>query len=165
MRRGAAMPMWCSFTPISGRKIPRRRRGRETLSCDVQRLRPNGQKEDPAGIKDRKDVAKAIQIIKEKQACFVSRGDHSGTHMGQLKFWKAADADIEKDKGAWYKSIGQGMGATLNFPSPVAMCYRIVGRGLISRTEVTCRSWLMAISAYSDQYDVMLVDPASPPDV
>ena len=34
-----------------------------------------GPKEDPAGIKGMKDVAKAFQIIKEKQACFVSRGD------------------------------------------------------------------------------------------
>ncbi|HEX4236555.1 MAG TPA: substrate-binding domain-containing protein, partial [Xanthobacteraceae bacterium] len=36
-----------------------------------------GPKDDPAGIKGMKDVAKAFQIIKEKQACFVSRGDHS----------------------------------------------------------------------------------------
>ena len=87
-----------------------------------------GPKDDPAGIKGRKDVAKAFQIIKEKQACFVSRGDHSGTHIAELTFWQAADADIEKDRGPWYKSIGQGMGATLNF-AIASNCYVLSDRG------------------------------------
>jgi hypothetical protein len=71
-----------------------------------------GPKDDPASIKGMKDVAKAFQIIKGKQACFVSRGDRSGTHVAELNLWKAADADIEKDRGPWYKSIGQDMEAT-----------------------------------------------------
>ena len=58
-----------------------------------------GPKADPAGIKGSKDVAKALQDIKEKQACFVSRGDRSGTHIAELNLWKAADIDIEKDTG------------------------------------------------------------------
>jgi ABC-type tungstate transport system permease subunit len=74
-----------------------------------------GPTDDPAGIKGMKDVAKAFQVIKGKQACFVSRGDHSGTHIAELSLWKAADIDIEKDRGPWYKSIGQGMGAALGF--------------------------------------------------
>src|SRR6516162_9274588 len=57
-----------------------------------------GPKDDPAVIKGY-DVAKAFQIIKQKQACFVSRGDDSGTHDAELNLWKAADADIEKDSG------------------------------------------------------------------
>src|ERR1700751_1456683 len=87
-----------------------------------------GPKDDPAGIRGMKDVAKAFQIIREKQACFVSRGDHSGTHVAELNLWKAADADIEKDRGPWYKSIGQGMGATLNFAN-VNNCYVLSDRG------------------------------------
>src|SRR5947209_5595943 len=87
-----------------------------------------GAKEDPAGIKGMKDVAKAFQIIKEKQACFVSRGDHSGTHIAELSLWKAADTDIEKDRGRWYKSIGQGMGAALNFAN-ASNCYVLSDRG------------------------------------
>jgi hypothetical protein len=31
-----------------------------------------------------------------------------------LELWKDAGVDIENDKGAWYKSTGQGMGAALN---------------------------------------------------
>jgi len=71
-----------------------------------------GPKSDPAGIKGMKDVAKALQTIKEKQAPFISRGDRSGTHVAELALWtKDAGIDIEKDKGPWYKSVGQGMGA------------------------------------------------------
>ena len=73
-----------------------------------------GPKSDPAGIKGMKDVGKAFTTIKDKQASFISRGDKSGTHVAELALWKASGIDIEKDKGAWYKSIGQGMGAALN---------------------------------------------------
>ncbi len=74
-----------------------------------------GPKSDPAGIKGMKNVAKAFQTIKDKQATFVSRGDRSGTHIAELAVWnKDAGIDIEKEKGLWYKSIGQGMGAALN---------------------------------------------------
>src|SRR5260370_4780198 len=62
-----------------------------------------GPKDDPAGIKGIRDVARAFQIIREKQACFVSRGDHSGTHIAELNLWKAANTDIEKDSDPWYK--------------------------------------------------------------
>ena len=74
-----------------------------------------GPKSDPAGIKGMKDVAGALRTIKEKQAPFISRGDRSGTHLAELALWnKDTGIDIEKEKGPWYKSIGQGMGAALN---------------------------------------------------
>src|SRR5664279_6472667 len=73
-----------------------------------------GPKSDPAGIKGMKDVGQAFKTIMAKQAAFISRGDRSGTHIAELALWKASGIDIEKDKGAWYKAIGQGMGAALN---------------------------------------------------
>jgi tungstate transport system substrate-binding protein len=73
-----------------------------------------GPNSDPAGIKGVTDIAKAFQIIKTKQATFVSRGDQSGTHSAELRLWKAAGIDIERQKGPWYKAVGQGMGAALN---------------------------------------------------
>jgi tungstate transport system substrate-binding protein len=73
-----------------------------------------GPKADPAKIKGGKDVGAALKKIKDAKATFISRGDRSGTHSAELKLWKAAGIDIEKDKGDWYKSIGQGMGAALN---------------------------------------------------
>jgi tungstate transport system substrate-binding protein len=125
-----------------------------------------GPKEDPAGIKGMKNVAKAFQTIKEKQACFVSRGDHSGTHIAELNFWKTADADIEKDRGPWYKSIGQGMGAALNFAN-ANNCYVLSDRG--TRIHFKNRGDLQILvegdKRLFNQYDVILVNPAKHPDV
>jgi tungstate transport system substrate-binding protein len=75
-----------------------------------------GPKHDPAGIKG-KDVVTALKTIRDKQANFISRGDKSGTHNAELNLWKEAGVDIAKDKGLWYKEIGQGMGAALNMAS------------------------------------------------
>jgi tungstate transport system substrate-binding protein len=76
-----------------------------------------GPKSDPAGIKGTKDVKKAFQTIMNKKIDFISRGDRSGTNSAELRIWTSAGIDIAKDKGPWYKAIGQGMGATLNTAS------------------------------------------------
>jgi tungstate transport system substrate-binding protein len=72
-----------------------------------------GPKNDPAGIKGMKDVGAALEQIMAKGAPFISRGDKSGTHIAEINLWKASGIDIKKEKGPWYKSIGQGMGAAL----------------------------------------------------
>ena len=126
-----------------------------------------GPKSDPAGIKGTKDVAQALKTIKDKQAPFISRGDKSGTHIAELALWnKDAGIDIEKDKGPWYKSIGQGMGAALNTAS-ASNAYVLSDRG----------TWIsfknkgdLAIAVEGDkrlfnQYGVMLVNPAKHPNV
>jgi tungstate transport system substrate-binding protein len=87
-----------------------------------------GPKSDPAGIKGMTDVAEALRAIKSKGAPFISRGDRSGTHIAELDLWKAAGVDIGKDKGPWYKEIGQGMGAALNAAS-AADAYVLADRG------------------------------------
>ena len=125
-----------------------------------------GPMSDPAHIKGMKDVAKAFQTIKDKNADFISRGDRSGTNIAELKLWKDAGIDIEKDKGLWYKSIGQGMGAALN-TAGASNAYVLSDRG----------TWIhfknkgdLAILVEGDkrmfnQYGVMLVNPAKHPNV
>jgi tungstate transport system substrate-binding protein len=126
-----------------------------------------GSKSDPAGVKGIKDVAKALQMIKDKQAPFISRGDRSGTHLAELALWnKNAGIDIEKEKGPWYKSIGQGMGAALN-TAGASNAYVLSDRG----------TWIsfknkgdLAIAVEGDkrlfnQYGVMLVNPEKHPNV
>src|ERR1700746_3223098 len=119
-----------------------------------------GPKDDPAGIKGMKDVAKAFQIIKEKQACFVSRGDHSGTHVADLNLWQAADIDIEKDRGPWYESIGQGMGAALNFAN-ANNCYVLSDRGtwIQFKNRGDLEILVEGDRRLFNQYAVMLVNP------
>ena len=125
-----------------------------------------GPASDAAGIKGSKDIAKALQAIKEKQAPFISRGDRSGTHLAELALWKLAGIGVGPNAGAWYKSIGQGMGAALN--TAVALdAYVLSDRG----------TWLafgnkgdLTIAVQGDkrlfnQYGVMLVNPQKHPHV
>jgi tungstate transport system substrate-binding protein len=125
-----------------------------------------GPKADPAGIKGSKDIVAALGAIKAKGADFISRGDKSGTHQAEINLWKVAGVDIGKDKGPWYKEIGQGMGAALNTAS-ASNAYVLADRG----------TWLsfknrgdLAISVEGDkrlfnQYGVMLVNPEKHPNV
>ena len=74
-----------------------------------------GPESDPAGIKGTKDVAKALNAIKDKTATFISRGDHSGTHLLELMLWnRDAGVNIQALDGPWYKSAQRGMKATLH---------------------------------------------------
>ena len=76
-----------------------------------------GPKSDPAKIAGGRDILAALQKIAAAQAPFVSRGDKSGTHAAELRYWKAAGVDLDAKKGAWYKDTGSGMGPTLNTAS------------------------------------------------
>jgi tungstate transport system substrate-binding protein len=66
--------------------------------------------DDPAGIKGKSNATKALEMLSEAGATFVSRGDDSGTHKKELSLWK--EAGIEP-AGDWYVSAGQGMGDVL----------------------------------------------------
>lgn len=125
-----------------------------------------GPKSDPAHVQGTKDVAVAFRKIKEARAPFVSRGDRSGTHFAELEIWRLAGIDIAREKGAWYRDTGQGMGPALN--TAAAMNAHILSdRG----------TWLsfknrgdLVIAVEGDrrlynQYGVMLVNPAKHPNV
>jgi tungstate transport system substrate-binding protein len=119
-----------------------------------------GPKSDPAGIKGSKDIVAALKAIKDKGAAFVSRGDRSGTHAAELNLWKVADIDIQKDKGPWYKEIGQGMGAALNTAS-ATNAYVLADRGtwlsFRNRGELTIA--VEGDKRLFNQYGVILVSP------
>jgi len=120
-----------------------------------------GPKSDPAGIKGSRNIVAALKAIKSKATPFISRGDRSGTHIAEVNLWKVAGIDIEREKGPWYKSIGQGMGAALNTAS-ASNAYVLSDRG----------TWLsfknrgdLIIAVAGDkqlfnQYGVMLVNSA-----
>jgi tungstate transport system substrate-binding protein len=123
-----------------------------------------GPKSDPAGIKGMTDVAEALKAIKAKGAPFISRGDRSGTHTAELDLWKAAGIDIGKDKGPWYKEIGQGMGAALNTAS-AANAYVLADRGtwLSFKNRGELDILLAGDNRMFNQYGVILVNPAKHP--
>ena len=125
-----------------------------------------GPKSDPAKIAGGKDILAAMVKIQEAQAPFASRGDNSGTHAAELRYWKDAGVDLAAKKGAWYRDTGSGMGPTLNTASSMN-AYVLADRG----------TWLsfknrgdLAILVEGDkrlfnQYGVMLVNPAKHPHV
>ena len=126
-----------------------------------------GPKSDPAGVRGMKDIAKAFQTIKEKQASFISRGDRSGTHIAELAIWnRDAGIDIEKDKGPWYKSIGQGMGAALNVAG-ASDAYVLSDRGtwLSFKNKRDLQILVEGDKRLFNQYGVMLVNPDKHPNV
>jgi tungstate transport system substrate-binding protein len=124
-----------------------------------------GPKDDPAGIRG-KDILTALQTIKVKAMPFISRGDRSGTNMAELALWKEVGLDIAKDKGFWYKEIGQGMGAALNMAS-ASNAYVLSDRG--TWLAFANRGDLVIVvggdKRLFNQYGVMLVNPAKYPSV
>jgi tungstate transport system substrate-binding protein len=124
-----------------------------------------GLKIDPAGIKG-KEVTAALQAIKAKSAPFVSRGDRSGTHIAELALWNQANIDVAADKGAWYKEIGQGMGAALNMAS-ASDAYVLSDRGtwLAFKNRGDLAILVEGDKRLFNQYGVMLVNPAKHPTV
>ncbi len=120
-----------------------------------------GPQSDPAGIKGAKDIVAALKTIKDKQAPFVSRGDRSGTNQAELALWKVAGVDIAKDKGPWYREIGQGMGATLNTSGAMG-AYTISDRGtwISFKNKGELLIMVEGDKRLCNQYGVMLVNPA-----
>jgi tungstate transport system substrate-binding protein len=125
-----------------------------------------GPKSDPAGIKGKSDIISALHDIKAKAAAFISRGDRSGTHIAELELWKAAGIDIAKDKGSWYKEIGQGMGAALNTAS-ASNAYVLADRGtwIAFKNRGELDIVVQGDKRLFNQYGVMLVNPAKHPHV
>ena len=120
-----------------------------------------GPKSDAAKVVGGKDILAALNRINSTGAAFVSRGDKSGTHMAELELWKLANVDIARDKGAWYRDTGQGMGPALNTAASMN-AYILADRG----TWISFRNrGDLAILVEGDQrlfnqYGVMLVNPA-----
>ena len=125
-----------------------------------------GPKTDPAAIKGMADVTQAFKTIKAKAVPFISRGDRSGTHIAELDLWKAAGIDIAQERGAWYRSIGQGMGAALNTAS-ASNAYVLADRGtwLAFKNRGELDILVAGDRLLFNQYGVMLVNPAKHPHV
>ena len=125
-----------------------------------------GPKSDPAHLKGMKDVAKAFQVLKDKRIPFISRGDRSGTNIAELNLWKDAGIDINKDKGPWYKAIGQGMGAALN-TAGASNAYVLSDRGtwIHFKNKGDLEIVVEGDKRMFNQYGVMLVNPAKHPNV
>ena len=120
-----------------------------------------GPKSDPAKIGGGKDILAAFKKLETAHAPFVSRGDRSGTHMAELALWQAADIDIDKMKGPWYRDTGQGMGPALNTAASMN-AYILADRGtwLAFKNRGDLTLLVEGDKRLFNQYGVMLVNPA-----
>jgi len=125
-----------------------------------------GPKSDPANIAGGKDILAAMVKIQEAQAPFASRGDNSGTHAAELRYWKDAGVDLAAKKGSWYRDTGSGMGPTLNTASSMN-AYVLADRGtwLSFRNRGDLTILVEGDKRLFNQYGVMLVNPARYPHV
>jgi tungstate transport system substrate-binding protein len=120
-----------------------------------------GPKSDPAKIKGGKDVLAAFKAIYEKGSPFVSRGDKSGTHSAELNLWKKAGLNPAGTKPAWYREIGQGMGAALNTAGGMG-AYVLSDRGtwLSFKNKGDLEIVVEGDKQLFNQYGIILVNPA-----
>jgi tungstate transport system substrate-binding protein len=70
-----------------------------------------GPREDPADVRSATSASVAFKRIAGSEVAFASRGDDSGTHRAEMRVWEATGI---RPRGAWYRELGSGMGATLN---------------------------------------------------
>lgn len=124
-----------------------------------------GPKSDPARASG-KDIQAALRRIAAVKAPFISRGDRSGTHAAELRFWADSGLDLGAIKGDWYKEIGQGMGPALNTAS-AASAYVLSDRGswLAFKNRGDLTIVVEGDQRLFNQYGVMLVNPAKHPQV
>ena len=124
---------------------------------------------DPAKARG-KDISAALQKLAVAGAGagapFISRGDKSGTHAAELRYWKAAGIDLAVAKPAGYKECGCGMGPALNIAASTGG-YVLADRGtwLSFKNRADLALLVEGDVRLFNQYGVMVVNPARHPQV
>ena len=121
-----------------------------------------GPANDPAKAKG-KDIVAALQKLAAAQTAFISRGDKSGTHAAELRYWKQAGLD---NKGSGYRECGCGMGPALNMAASTG-AYVLTDRGtwLSFKNRQDLQVLVEGDNRLFNQYGVMVVNAAKHPHV
>ena len=116
---------------------------------------------DPAKVKG-KDIIDALKKLNASDAAFISRGDKSGTHAAELRYWKMAGVEVPAFAG--YKACGCGMGPALNMAASLGG-YVLADRGtwLSFKTRADLAVLVEGDTRLFNQYGVMVVNPAKHP--
>ena len=124
-----------------------------------------GPKTDPAGVKGG-DINSALTKLGASPQSFVSRGDKSGTHAAELRYWKAVNIDVAAAKPAGYKECGCGMGPALNLAAQ-SNAYVLADRGtwLAFKNRADLGVLVEGDKRLFNQYGVMVVNPEKHPHV
>ena len=116
---------------------------------------------DPAGVKG-KDILQGLKKLEAGNGAFISRGDKSGTHAAELRYWKLAGVDAPVFSG--YKACGCGMGPALNMAAS-AEGYVLADRGtwLAFKNRANLAVLVEGDTRLFNQYGVLVVNPAKHP--
>ena len=116
---------------------------------------------DPARVKG-KDIVEALKKVNAANAAFISRGDKSGTHAAELRYWKTAGIELPAFSG--YKACGCGMGPALNMAASLG-AYVLADRGtwLSFKNRADLAVLVEGDTRLFNQYGVMVVNPARHP--
>ncbi len=122
---------------------------------------------DPAKTKG-KDIVEALKKLSASNASFISRGDKSGTHAAELRYWTLAGVGTSgvgasggAPKGAGYRECGCGMGPALNIASSSG-AYVLADRGtwLSFKNRGDLAVLVEGDTKLFNQYGVMVVNTA-----
>ena len=116
---------------------------------------------DPAKLRG-KDIAAALAKVAQSNAAFVSRGDKSGTHAAELRYWKLTATDSAKGSG--YRECGCGMGPALNMAASTG-AYVLADRAtwLSFKNRADLAVLVEGDTRLFNQYGVLVVNPAKHP--
>jgi tungstate transport system substrate-binding protein len=121
---------------------------------------------DPAGVKG-KTVKQALDIIRDNQSLFLSRGDDSGTNKKEKILWRQTDKPLP-EKESWYVQTGQGMLATIN-AAEERMGYTMTDRGTFIKYQsqkggtAPLQVLVEGDAILLNQYSVLTLDPKNCP--
>jgi tungstate transport system substrate-binding protein len=118
---------------------------------------------DPAGARGR-DIVEGLKNIAAANATFISRGDKSGTHAAELRYWSLAG--LARSKGAGYRECGCGTGQALNMAAS-SSAYSLTDRGtwLSFRNRGELAILVEGDRRLFNQYGVLVVSPRKHPHV
>jgi tungstate transport system substrate-binding protein len=122
-----------------------------------------GPKNDPASARGR-DITESMKKVASSNAPFISRGDKSGTHAAELRFWNMLGTTA--NKGSGYRECGCGMGPALNIASS-SNAYVLADRGtwLNFKNRADLAVLVEGDQRLFNQYGVMAVSPLKHPHV
>lgn len=116
---------------------------------------------DPAGVKG-KDILQGLKKLEAANGTFISRGDKSGTHAAELRYWKLAGSEAPTFSG--YKACGCGMGPALNMAAS-SEAYVLADRAtwLNFKNRANLAILVEGDTRLFNQYGVLVVNPAKHP--
>jgi tungstate transport system substrate-binding protein len=119
-----------------------------------------GPADDPAKSAG-KDIVAGLKAVYNTKTAFVSRGDKSGTHAAELRYWKLTSLDPASEKPNWYRETGSGMGPALNTAAAMN-AYILADRGtwLAFKNRQNLKVLVEGDTKLFNQYGVMLVNSA-----